>query len=160
MPSPMSGPQPPIFVPVGNNPTRLFGLDARTRACRLATNIGLACCEQKQPGRGMILANLDFAWDRAWLKAIAAQPGHVLTLGGEPVLAHFSAGPATSLDKVDGLTPVAAETAELSYAQLRKRARPFVLRLDPTDPRPVEQAAYDAAYKGVTDALTLYLWRR
>ena len=28
--------------------------------------------------------------------------------------------------------------------------------LDPDDPEPVERAAYDAAYKGVTDVLTLY----
>ena len=28
------------------------------------------------------------------------------------------------------------------------------------DPEPVERAAYDAAYKGVTDVLTLYLWRK
>ena len=33
-------------------------------------------------------------------------------------------------------------------------------RSTPADPEPVERAAYDAAYKGVTDALTLYLWRR
>jgi hypothetical protein len=32
--------------------------------------------------------------------------------------------------------------------------------LDPADPEPVERAAYDAAYKGVTDVLTLYLWRK
>ena len=53
-----------------------------------------------------------------------------------------------------------AETAELSYSELRKRERPFVLPLDPANPEPVERAAYDAAYKGVTDVLTLYLWRR
>ena len=41
-----------------------------------------------------------------------------------------------------------------------KRERPFVLPLDPNDPEPVERAAYDAAYKGVTDVLTLYLWRK
>ena len=34
------------------------------------------------------------------------------------------------------------------------------MRLDPADPESVERAAYDASYKGVTDALTLYLWRR
>jgi len=48
----------------------------------------------------------------------------------------------------------------LSYAELRKRDRPFVLPLDPNDPDPVERAAYDASYKGVTDLLTLYLWRK
>ena len=53
-----------------------------------------------------------------------------------------------------------AETAQLSYHELRKRDRPFVLALDAADPEPVERAAYDAAYKGVTDVLTLYLWRR
>jgi phosphatidylglycerophosphate synthase len=53
-----------------------------------------------------------------------------------------------------------AETAELSYTELRKRDRPFVLPLDPANPEPVERAAYDAAYKGVTDILTLYLWRK
>jgi phosphatidylglycerophosphate synthase len=34
-----------------------------------------------------------------------------------------------------------------------------VLPLDRDDPEPVERAAYDASYKGVTDILTLYLWR-
>ena len=53
-----------------------------------------------------------------------------------------------------------AETAELSYAELRKRERPFVLPLDSENTEKVERAAYDAAYKGVTDALTLYLWRK
>ena len=53
-----------------------------------------------------------------------------------------------------------ADTAAFSYRKLRKRDRPFVMRLDPADPEPVERAAYDASYKGVTDILTLYLWRR
>ena len=61
---------------------------------------------------------------------------------------------------VDGYELSAAETAKLSYAELRKRDRPFVMRLDAADPEPVERAAYDAAYKGVTDVLTLYLWRK
>ena len=156
----MPGQPPPVFVPVGSNPARLFGLDARDRACRLAANAGLDCRDEPEGSRGTILANLDFAWDPAWLKAIAAQPGQVLTLGGQPVLAHFADGASASLEKVDGLTPITSESAELSFAELRKRERPFVLPLDPTNTRPVEQAAYDGAYKGVTDALTLYLWRK
>jgi phosphatidylglycerophosphate synthase len=34
------------------------------------------------------------------------------------------------------------------------------LRIDPERPQDAERAAYDASYKGVTDLLTLYLWRR
>jgi len=59
-----------------------------------------------------------------------------------------------------GLQVLDAETAQLSNFELRKRERPFVLRVDPEDTTPVERAAYDAAYKGVTDILTLYLWRK
>ena len=102
--------------------------------------------------------------------AIATRPGSVLTLGGRAVLAHlpeaYPAGPM--VDAMTAKSPWAgtdldvleAETAQFSYHKLRKRDRPFVLPLDAADPEPVERAAYNAAYKGVTDALTLYLWRR
>jgi len=159
---------PPTFLPVGTNDARLFGMDARTRACRLAANAGFAIADAPQSGRATLLASLDFAWDPAWLKAIAARPGSVLTLGGRPVLAHVradgDAGAAAAAlaagHGLDGLEPVPSETAELSYFELRKRERPFVMPLDPANPQAVERAAYDAAYKGVTDVLTLYLWRR
>jgi hypothetical protein len=48
----------------------------------------------------------------------------------------------------------------LSNKELRKRERPFVLPLVEGEEDAVERASYDAAYKGVTDALTLYLWRK
>ena len=37
MRSAMSSAPPLLFVPVGSNAARLFGMDAKTRACRLAT---------------------------------------------------------------------------------------------------------------------------
>jgi phosphatidylglycerophosphate synthase len=108
-----------------------------------------------------------YGWDPAWLKAMTSRPRTLLTYGGEPVIAHVpqdeDAGPVTAAlaegTLIAGYDQLTAETAELSYAELRKRERPFVMRLD-GDPEPVERAAYDAAYKGVTDVLTLYLWRR
>src|SRR5262249_29510118 len=86
----------------------------------------------------------------------------------KPVMAHVSEGHdaasvASALERgvaVEGYDVLPAETAELTNNALRKRERPFVMLLDPNDPEPVERAAYDAAYKGVTDALTLYLWRK
>jgi phosphatidylglycerophosphate synthase len=143
----MSSEAPILFVPVGVNAARPFGMDARDRACRLASNAGLECADDAVPGRGVLLASMAYAWDPAWLKAMRTRPRTVLTLRGKPVMAHVPAGQDP-------------ETAELSYDELRKRERPFVLPLDPADPEPVERAAYDAAYKGVTDALTLYLWRK
>ena len=164
----MSSEERLLFVPVGFNASRPFGMDARDRSCRLARNAGFDCAEAAAEGRATVLASMDYAWDPAWLKAMRTRPKTVLTLGGKPVMAHVPMDedlPAIvaalesggSLDKYEQL---AAETAELNYAELRKRDRPFVLPLDPDDPEPVERAAYDAAYKGVTDILTLYLWRR
>lgn len=164
----MSSDLPMLFVPVGDNRARPFGMDARTRACRLATNAGFECVDAAQPGRDALLASMAYGWDPAWLKAMRTRPRTVLTLGGRPVMAHVPDGEdaqavADAIElgaPVGGYDTLAAETAELSNAELRKRDRPFVLPLDPADPEPVERAAYDAAYKGVTDALTLYLWRR
>jgi phosphatidylglycerophosphate synthase len=165
----MNDQQRPIFVPVGDNPARLFGMDARTRVMRLAANAGFDCAGTPEPGRAALLANMAFAWDPAWLGGMADRPGSVLELDGQPVLAHVPAGEdaagaaAAMLGQAGSLAslePVDAATAELSYGKLRKRERPFVMPLDPADPEPVERAAYDAAYKGVTDALTLYLWRK
>jgi phosphatidylglycerophosphate synthase len=156
------------FVPVGSNEARLFGMDARTRACRLAANAGFECAEMQQSGRAALLASMDYAWDPAWLKGMRIRPETILTLGGKPVLAHvpadWDAAPAMAAMAEsamrEGYATLDAETAELSYAELRKRERPFVMPLDPNDPEPVERAAYDASYKGVTDLLTLYLWRK
>jgi phosphatidylglycerophosphate synthase len=168
MPAAMASEPPLLFIPVGNNPARPFGMDAGDRACRLATNAGFDCAVVVEPGRALLLANMSYAWDPAWLKAMRTRPRNVLTLGGKPVLAHVPGGEDASavvaafeaVRSPDGYEQLAAETAELSYAELRKRDRPFVLPLDPSDPEPVERAAYDAAYKGVTDVLTLYLWRK
>ncbi|NUT00160.1 MAG: CDP-alcohol phosphatidyltransferase family protein [Sphingomonas sp.] len=156
------------FVPIGSNPASLFGMDARTRACRIATNMGLECRDDEQ-GDDAVLASMAYSWDPAWLREISRRPGTVLTLRGKPVLAHVTAGhdaaPVVQAmtgegGSLDGLELVDGETAELSNSELRKRERPFVMPLDPANPIAVERAAYDAAYKGVTDVLTLYLWRK
>jgi len=168
MPAAMPAEPPLLFVPVGRNAARPFGMDARERSCRLAANAGLECAEGPEPGRPVLLASMRYAWDPAWLKAMRARPGTMLTFEGEPVMAHVPAGanPAAAAagledrQAVDGYELLPSESAELSYAELRKRERPFVMLLDPDDTEPVERAAYDAAYKGVTDVLTLYLWRR
>ena len=157
-----------MFVPVGSNPARLFGMGAKARACRLATNAGFECGDAPDRDRPALISSLDYGWDPAWLRAMGARPKTILTLGGKPVLANVPAGGDASAvieaveagRMIEGYEALPAETTELSYAELRKRDRPFVLPLDPKDPGRVERAAYDASYKGVTDILTLYLWRK
>ena len=156
----------PIFVPLGENPARIFALNAWTRACRLAEKAGLECREQPERDRAALLANLDYAWDPVWLKVLRDKPGSVLTLRGQPVLAHVEKDPDRAAEAIlagkvpVGLETIDAETAEVGYDELRKKERPFVLPLSEANAERVERAAYDASYKGVTDALTLYLWRK
>ena len=90
MPAAMASEAPLLFVPVGTNSARPFGIEARDRACRLASNAGLECVEEPEPGRAMLLSSMRYAWDPAWLKAMRARPGTMLTLGGEPVMVHVS----------------------------------------------------------------------
>ena len=159
----------PLFVPVGESDACLFGQPAGERAKRLAANAGLAIADEAPGEAPVLLGNLAFAWDPAWLKELARRPGATLIKDGRAVLAHV---PATDRERVAEAmrmgAPVPggehelldADTAELSYFELRKRERPFVLPLAAGNSREVERAFYDAAYKGVTDVLTLYLWRR
>ena len=126
----------------------------------------MECHDRLGPARAAVLANLAYTWDPVWLKLLRDKPGSALTLRGQPVLAHVvkdadAAAEAILAGKVpEGLDPIDAESAEVGYDELRKKEQPFVLPLSDQNAQQVERAAYDASYKGVTDALTLYLWRR
>ena len=160
----------PLFVTVGDNPARAFGMGAAERANALAIKARLEPATEASSGRTTVYADLNWAWDPQWLVALAETPGRVLSRDGRPVLAHVPADgdPAPVLaamlsgERYEGgaLELLDADTADFSYRKLRKRDRPFVMRLDPANAEAAERAAYDASYKGVTDLLTLYLWRR
>ena len=160
----------PLFIAVGDNPARAFGMAAVARAEALGIKAGMEPASESEPGRATVLADLDFAWDPAWARAIAQRPATALVKDGRAVLVHLVAGAevedvaAAMRDRrpleAGELTILDADRAELSNHELRKRERPFVLPLVAGAEDEVERAAYDASYKGVTDALTLYLWRR
>jgi phosphatidylglycerophosphate synthase len=153
------------FVALGDPDVRLFGRTARARAEQVAVKAGLDPASEENAGSARIVADMAYAWDPAWLTELKNRPGSALMLDGKAVMLHLEGGSAragmdmSGLDS-GGLAPIDARTASLSYSLLRKRERPFVMPLDPADPLPVERALYDASYKGVTDVLTLYLWRR
>ncbi len=161
---------PPLFIAIGDNPARAFGMAADVCANALAVKAGMEPSMSPQAGRAALLADLGFAWDPTWARAMAAKPGTALVKDGRAVLVHVPAGvdpephAAAMRDgrqfEARGLEILDADRAEVSNHELRKRERAFVIPLVPGDEDVVERASYDAAYKGVTDALTLYLWRR
>src|SRR5690349_5041493 len=87
----MASEPPLLFIPVGRNEAQVFGMDARERTCRLATNAGFECADGVLHGRAALLASMRYAWDPAWLRAMRARPGTILTLDSEPVMVHVAA---------------------------------------------------------------------
>ena len=160
----------PAFLTIGDTDARLFGQPARERAERLAANAGLSIVRELPSAGPALLGHLGYAWAPAWLKELARRPGTALVKDGVPVLVHAPDQPTAELAleamresralPSDEFELLDADTAELSYFELRKRERPFAMPLAASNSLAVERAFYHAAYKGVTDLLTLYLWRR
>ena len=155
------------FETIGENDVKVFSLDPLTRARRLARKAGLDPDGRSDESAPRVVADLGYAWDPAWLRHVASRPGAVVTLAGRPVLAHVDRAGAPAIAAMrartsydDGTAIRAEQGADLHDAALRKREIPFVMPLRADTARQVERAAYDGAYKGVTDVLTLYLWRR
>lgn len=141
-----------VVVPVGTNDTLLWGMTSAERLRRIVA-------AQNRPlgtaGEGpALLVDLGYAFDPAWLRIMAGQPGFAVTRGGVPVIAHVTR------DRPDPaqLTPIVQEEAEIENHALRKRERPFMERLTPETVPLIERASYLGSYKGVTDILTKYLW--
>jgi hypothetical protein len=151
---------------VGDNPARLWGLSMTERARRLAGSAGL----RADAAAPLVLSNAAVAYDPAWFRHVAAEPGLVLTLKDVPVLAHArdeaeamalrgAMAEGRPLSGNGALRIVAYETGPaIENKQLRKRETPFLMALVPETVRKAERASYFGAYKGVTDILTKYLW--
>lgn len=159
----------PTVVLIGENGTAIWGMsiDERTRRMAGAAKLPFGDAAGDAPA---LLVNRAFVFDPPWLAYHARTPGAVLTLEGVPVIAH--ARDAAERDRIAGamagngsladtgaLHVVAYEDgAEIVNEELRKRERPFVMRLRPDTVKAAERASYFGAYKGVTDILTKYLW--
>lgn len=156
-------------VTIGENPVKLWGLAASERVARIARASKLTPVDVV-PAGAAVLSNAAFAWDPAWFRHIAGQPGTVLTLGGIPALAHGADKEQTNLiaqamasgrplSNAFAMTIIAFEDGPtVENKQLRKRETPFLLALRRDTVRQAERASYFGAYKGVTDLLTKYLW--
>lgn len=156
-------------VTIGENPVKLWGLAASERVARIARASKLTPVDVV-PAGAAVLSNAAFAWDPAWFRHIAGQPGTVLTLGGIPALAHGADKEQTNLiaqamasgrplSNAFAMTIIPFEDGPtVENKQLRKRETPFLLALRRDTVRQAERASYFGAYKGVTDLLTKYLW--
>ena len=142
--------------PIGSNPTPIWGVSSSERLRRIAVAQELDFDEQSSGGPALLVA-ASHVFEPAWLKFMAARRGQVLTLAGEPVIAHVGADGGGGFPQ--GLPEIRAEDHRVFYNEaLRKREEPVLERLEPGTARAIERKTYFGAYKGVTDLLTKYLW--
>ncbi len=148
-----------IYVQMtGDNPTRLWGLSPEERTTRIVARNGTIT--EQSTADAVLVVNRAFAFHPRWVELILARPGTVLTSGGIPVIAHVPGGTPVPADGMpQGLSEMRAEDHADHYdVALRKREQLFLLQLTPDTVRAAERASYAGAYKGVTDALTKYVW--
>lgn len=155
----------PGVEPVGRNDTTLWGITPGERLRRLAGEQKLA----GGPTDDVVLVNLRYAFDPAWLRLAAAEPNRIIAADGVPVLARVPPPLRDELRRAmeesrapevpQGIVVIDRDAVgEIENQALRKRERPFLERLTPATRPQVERMSYLASYKGVTDLLTKYLW--
>jgi phosphatidylglycerophosphate synthase len=144
---------------------------------RALTRAKVAEAAAAAPGQSLLLLRADHVYDVALVEQLAKAPGCLLLRaeGRVPVAAHLPAGhdPAqaeavaqallagalTDDTAFAGLAPAApAELVGAYNKALRKRGTPYLMELTAASRRAVEWRMFGGAYKGVTDAITKYVW--
>ncbi len=150
----------------GAEPRRFWGMTALQRLERALARAGAPA-----DPFGPVLIRDDFIFDEMLIPALLRQPGLLLTdIDGEPVAAHLSdaaqaAGVAAALASGD-VNAVPGELRRVDSAglastynkTLRRRAPPYLMRVDSMPPVAIERRMFDGAYKGVTDFVTKRVW--
>ena len=163
----------------GADPVEIWGLSPEER---LRRTLRAAGCTQvlgvdadgpPPPAEtgSVLLLRTDFIFDERLVRALHAAPGTLLvTPAGIAVAAHVAAahapetadqlanGGAASASGLRTLTP--AELVSPYTSELRKFEPPYLLEARPEHAREIEARTFAAAYKGVTDLVTKWVWPR
>jgi len=143
----------------GDSTIAAFGTTPRQRLNRQLRRVGLA--ETTADEAGVLLSGAH-VFGNSVLKALAeAEPGTVLVDGvGRVAGLRRSTGAGNivpgEMAPAGVRTQTGARLAGRYDQKLRKRTDPMVMFAE--DRRAVEQALFDASYKGVTDAVTKHAW--
>jgi len=154
----------------GANETPIWGMPNTQRLQRLARQAGIdegLAPEHKRndtaEARRILWVDQAYAFDPLWFRHMLANDGLLLTDSNRPVLGHVDAATAQQLDRGEipaALTIIDMQTRPVIYNDaLRKQQQPFCMPLTPQNAISIERESYEGAYKGITDLLTLYLWK-
>ncbi len=153
---------------VGASPLAVWGLPSEARLRRQLARAGVAPGAAARPGERAVLLRADWIYDQAIVRGLAsaredcalvADTGEAVALNVaaerlEEARAALSEGRAPSFARAVGLVEIASSYDD----KLRKRELPYLMPLTGATLPAAERRIFGGAYKGVTDAITLYLW--
>lgn len=145
----------------GENNTAIWGMENSERLRRLAKQAGLN--PQDDSADRKLWVNQGYAFDPLWFRYILRHENLILTDGSILILGNVSAHDCDAMD--NGNLPADAQAIdiqthpEIYNDALRKKQQPFCMKLTPQNVQKIERESYYGAYKGITDLLTLYLWK-
>jgi phosphatidylglycerophosphate synthase len=152
---------------VAESNTLIWGLTPRQRIERSLSRR----TTRKIPESGHLLFRADHVLEEGLIDALAERPETVLVdKAGKPIAVHartpidldavkdaLGLGDAGRLpDRLARLEPTKLGAAY--NKQLRRRGAPYVFDTRATEAKEIERRMYRAAYKGVTDLVTKYVW--
>lgn len=164
---------------IGDNPTKIWGLTSYARKLRVLKGAGVTHIVDDlatlPEDSSVLLLRGDFLFDDRVINYLVQTPGTLLKIphGSSDVCvaAHVAANQAiearsamTEPDNVvfpEGAKVTTLDTLSISFQKrLLKFDPPFVLPITPENKRDLERRLFDAAYKGVTDCVTKWVWPR
>ena len=165
--------QAAVAVLLGRSDARIWGMSSAERLTRQLARAGVAEVRETAdalPDQGaVLLLRVDYAFEQRLIDALAERPGAVLLDEAVPVAAHVPAAEAPGVaaaiaqGSAEGL-PATLERLDSeglagSYnRKLRKREIAYLIPLSPETVDEVEARSFAGSYKGVTDAVTKYVW--
>lgn len=168
-------PQPELWLALTEVPgtPRVWGMAPGERLRRMLRGRGLAgvlAAGDAWPTQGrVLLARGDVVVDDSVVDGLLAEPGTGVSdaAGNRVLLAHVAAADAAEAWHGLGAAPAAwtrlpvlapRAVARRYRGALRKRADPVCRTVAPGEARAAEREVYGAAYKGVTDFITKWVW--
>ncbi|WP_241503868.1 CDP-alcohol phosphatidyltransferase family protein [Ferruginivarius sediminum] len=165
---------PAVYILPAPDAPRVWGLSPAERLRRALAKLPVdRVLSQGDPWPEtgtVVLLRGDVVYDDSVLDGVIARPGIAMARtaasGEEPLGAHVDAASAPAAadwlggkgEVPQGVSRVSPETVGQAFrGRLRKRETPYCLPVA-GDVRMVERRMYMGAYKGVTDAITKYVW--
>jgi phosphatidylglycerophosphate synthase len=160
-----------VGLVLGQGAAPLWGMSSSERLRRSLARAGVAevvADPAALPAKTarVLAVRADWVFDQALIEALVGRSGVCLEApGGEIVAANLSPAEARAFASTGKLGPgvarLRAEVLVPAYdSRLRKLSPPYLLPLTPETLPAIERRMFDGSYKGVTDAVTKYLWPR